>query len=203
MTESSIVITPVCTSFSGIVLLRWILLGFPIRSLSPTPHLLYTTHRLLALCVQSSDYQMWLGLVSEQFCSEQSLNLLLMFVTVATAMQCLHLHTGWPKKMVLSVFEIKSVLDVGFDFSACVLESEFRAQFITIPIQKKICLKNAKNASEDHYFPLAIWSEAETLSSSQMHSSAAQTQDLQGTECDQFQRGQYWWLNTFSPFWKW
>ena len=54
------------------------------------------------------------------------------------------------------VFELKSVLDVGFDFSACVLESEFRAQFITIPIQKKICLKNAKNASEDHYFPLAI-----------------------------------------------
>ena len=37
---------------------------------------------------------------------------------------------GDPKKMSLSVFELKSVLDVGFDFSACVLESEFRARFI-------------------------------------------------------------------------
>ena len=33
------------------------------------------------------------------------------------------------KKMSLSVFELKSVLDVGFDFSACVLESELRARF--------------------------------------------------------------------------
>ena len=31
---------------------------------------------------------------------------------------------GDPKKMSLSVFELKSVLDVGFDFSACGLESE-------------------------------------------------------------------------------
>ena len=37
---------------------------------------------------------------------------------------------GDPKKMSVSVFEFKSVLDVGFDFSACVLESEFRARFI-------------------------------------------------------------------------
>ena len=34
----------------------------------------------------------------------------------------LHIQ-GDPKKMSLSVFELKSVLDVGFDFSACVLES--------------------------------------------------------------------------------
>ena len=32
---------------------------------------------------------------------------------------------GDPKKMSVSVFDLKSVLDVGFDFSACVLESEF------------------------------------------------------------------------------
>ena len=32
---------------------------------------------------------------------------------------------GDPKKMSHSVFELKSVLDVGLDFSACVLESEF------------------------------------------------------------------------------
>ena len=32
---------------------------------------------------------------------------------------------GDPKKMSLSVFKLKSVLDVAFDFSACVLESEF------------------------------------------------------------------------------
>ena len=34
---------------------------------------------------------------------------------------------GDPKKMFLSVFELKSFLDVGFDSSTCVLESEFRA----------------------------------------------------------------------------
>ena len=38
--------------------------------------------------------------------------------------------TGWPKKMSHSVFELKSVLNVGLDFSACVLESEFWARFI-------------------------------------------------------------------------
>ena len=38
---------------------------------------------------------------------------------------------GDPKKMSLSVFELKSVLDVGFDFSACVLESDSRARFIS------------------------------------------------------------------------
>ena len=32
---------------------------------------------------------------------------------------------GDPKKMSVSVFDLKSVLDVGFDFSACVLKSEF------------------------------------------------------------------------------
>ena len=32
---------------------------------------------------------------------------------------------GDPKKMSHSVFELKSVLDVGLDFSACVLESKF------------------------------------------------------------------------------
>ena len=37
---------------------------------------------------------------------------------------------GGPKKMSLSVFELKSVLGVGFDFSGCVLESEFEARFI-------------------------------------------------------------------------
>ena len=41
-----------------------------------------------------------------------------------------HFLQGDPKKMSVSVFEFKSVLDVGFDFSACVLESEFRARFI-------------------------------------------------------------------------
>ena len=41
----------------------------------------------------------------------------------------LHLQ-GDPKKMSLSVFELKSVLDVGFDFSGCVLESGFEARFI-------------------------------------------------------------------------
>ena len=44
--------------------------------------------------------------------------------------QILKYVQGDPKKMSLSVFELKSVLDVGFDFSACVLESEFRARFI-------------------------------------------------------------------------
>ena len=39
--------------------------------------------------------------------------------------------TGDPKKMSLSVFELKSVLDVGFDFSACGLETESRARFIS------------------------------------------------------------------------
>ena len=42
----------------------------------------------------------------------------------------LRAHKGDPKKMSLSVFELKSVLDVGFDFSGCVLESEFEARFI-------------------------------------------------------------------------
>ena len=32
---------------------------------------------------------------------------------------------GDPKKMSLSVFELESVLDAGFNFSACVLESTF------------------------------------------------------------------------------
>ena len=38
---------------------------------------------------------------------------------------------GDPKKMSHSVFELKFVLDAGFDFSACVLESESRARFIS------------------------------------------------------------------------
>ena len=38
---------------------------------------------------------------------------------------------GDPKKMSLSVFELKSVLDVGFYFSACGLETESRARFIS------------------------------------------------------------------------
>ena len=32
--------------------------------------------------------------------------------------------------MSLGVFELKSVLGVGFDFSGCVLELEFEARFI-------------------------------------------------------------------------
>ena len=38
---------------------------------------------------------------------------------------------GDPKQMSLSAFELESVLDAGFNFSACVLESESRARFIS------------------------------------------------------------------------
>ena len=38
---------------------------------------------------------------------------------------------GDPKKMSLSVFELTSFLNVGFDFSACGLETESRARFIS------------------------------------------------------------------------
>ena len=52
------------------------------------------------------------------------------------------------------------------------ISSPIHLTTVTIPIQNQKCLKNASN------FPLAIWSAAETLSSLQMHSPAAQNNSV-------------------------
>ena len=85
---------------------------------------------------------------------------------------------GDPKKMSVSVYELKSVLDVGFYFPTCVLESEFWAWFISplsqYPFRIRSALKiKKKNTCKDNHFPLAIWSAAKTLSSLHMHTPAA------------------------------
>ena len=66
-----------------------------------------------------------------------------------------HIIQGDPKKMSVSVFDLKSVQDVGFDFSACFgirISSLIHLTTLTIPIQNQKCLKTQKTHARTHMF---------------------------------------------------
>ena len=79
----------------------------------------------------------------------------------------IYISTGWPKKNVRFWPKICSRCRFWL-FRMCFgirISCLIHLTSLTIPIQNQKCIKNAKNASEDNNFPLAIWSAAETLSS--------------------------------------